>query len=109
TQSQSATITNPGGATVTVTQATATGAGFSISGLTLPLVLAPGQSSAFSVTFAPQTSGSVTGSVAFTGGANLSLTGTGKAPAPLAATPTTVNFGRLQAGPINRRPLPGTT
>ena len=101
TQSQPATITNSGGTTVTVTQAAATGAGFSISGLSLPLVLAPGQNSPFSVTFAPQTSGSATGSVAFSGSgasANLSLTGAGQAAATLAANPASVNFGSVQVG-----------
>lgn len=101
TQNQPATITNSGGTSVTVTQAAASGAGFSISGLTLPLVLAPGQNSAFSVRFAPQSSGSVTGSVAFSGSgatANLSLTGAGQAAATLAATPTSVSFGSVQVG-----------
>ena len=100
-QSQPATITNSGGSTVTVTQAIAAGAGFSLSGLSLPLVLAPGQNSPFSVTFAPQASGSVTGSVGFSGSgatANLSLTGAGQAAATLAATPASVNFGSVQVG-----------
>ena len=100
-QSQPASITNSGGATVTITQATATGAGFSIAGLTLPMVLAPGQSSPFSVTFAPQVSGSVNGSIAFSGSgltATLPLTGAGQAAATLAAIPTSVNFDTVQVG-----------
>src|SRR5205807_412483 len=100
-QSQPASITNSGGATVTITQATATGAGFSITGPTLPLVLAPGQGSPFSVTFAPQASGSVNGSIAFSGSgltATLPLTGAGQAAATLAAIPTSVNFGTVQVG-----------
>ena len=100
-QSQPASITNSGGATVTITQATATGAGFSITGLTLPMVLAPGQSSPFSVTFAPQVSGSVNGSIAFSGSgltATLPLTGAGQAAATLAAIPTSVNFDTVQVG-----------
>lgn len=100
-QSRPATITNSGGTTVTVTQATATGAGFSISGINLPLVLAPGQSSPFSVAFAPQASGSVNGSVAFTGSgasATLSLSGAGQAATTLGANPASVNFGSVQVG-----------
>lgn len=100
-QSQPATITNSGGTSVTVTQAAATGAGFSVSGLNLPLVLAPGQSSTFSVSFAPQTSGSVNGSVVFSGGgasATLSLSGAGQAAATLGANPASVSFGSVQVG-----------
>lgn len=100
-QSQPATITNSGGTTVTITQATAAGAGFSIIGLTLPLVLAPGQNSAFSVRFAPQTSRSVNGSVAFTGSgasATLPLSGAGQAATTLGANPASVSFGSVQVG-----------
>ena len=100
-QSQPATITNSGGASVTITQATATGAGFSITGLTLPLVLAPGQNSAFSVRFTPQTSGSVNGSVAFTGSgasATLPLSGAGQAATTLGVNPASVSFGSVQVG-----------
>jgi hypothetical protein len=39
--SQSETLTNTGGAPVTISQATPSGAGFSISGLTLPVTLSP--------------------------------------------------------------------
>jgi hypothetical protein len=100
-QSQPATITNSGGASVTITQATATGAGYSITGLTLPLVLAPGQNSPFSVRFAPQVSGSVNGSVAFTGSgasATLPLSGAGQAATTLGVNPASVNFGSVQVG-----------
>lgn len=100
-QSQPATITNSGGTTVTITQATAAGAGFSITGLTLPLVLAPGQNSPFSVRFAPQTSGSVNGSVAFTGSgasATLPLSGAGQAATTLGVNPASVSFGSVQVG-----------
>jgi hypothetical protein len=100
-QSQPATITNSGGTTVTITQATTAGAGFSITGLTLPLVLAPGQNSAFSVRFAPQASGSVNGSVAFTGSgasATLPLSGAGQAATTLGVNPASVSFGSVQVG-----------
>ena len=100
-QSQPASVTNSGGTAVTITQAAAAGAGFSVSGLTLPLVLAAGQSAAFSVTFAPQSSGSVNGSVAITGGgtsATLVLSGAGQAAATLGANPASVSFGSVQVG-----------
>ena len=43
-QNQPATMTNSGGSTLTVTKVTPSGTGFSVSGLTLPLTLASGQS-----------------------------------------------------------------
>ncbi len=100
-QTQPATITNSGGSTVTLTGATPTGAGFSLSGLAFPLTLSPGQSSAFSVTFTPQASGSVTGNVAFASSAataTLPLSGTGLASGSLAASPASVSFGSVQLG-----------
>ncbi len=56
-------LTNAGTGSVTLSQATVTGTGFSISDLSLPLTLAAGQSTNFSVTFAPMAAGSVTGNV----------------------------------------------
>src|SRR6266478_5780258 len=63
---QTATLTNSGGANLTVSQATVSGSDFSLSGLTLPLTLSPGQTSNFNVAFAPTGAGSVTGSIAVT-------------------------------------------
>lgn len=99
----SETITNTGGATVTVSQATTTGAGFSISGLSLPLTLTAGQSKTFSVTFAPQSAGSVNGNIALVSDAsnptlNIPLSGTGVTPGTLSANPTNLSFGNVQIG-----------
>src|SRR5690349_478863 len=57
------TLTNTGNGKVTVSQVTITGAGFSLSGLSLPIALTSGQSYTFTVQFAPKTSGSVTGNI----------------------------------------------
>ena len=62
-QTQTETVTNTGGTSATVSQATVAGSGFSISGLSTPLTLASGQSTSFSVTFAPQSADSASGSV----------------------------------------------
>jgi hypothetical protein len=100
-QNQQAPITNTGGATVTMTKATTAGAGFSICGLGFPLSLPPGQSSAFTATFAPQASGSVNGSVAFASNvATLSvpLSGSGLPAGSLGASPSSVSFGNVQVG-----------
>jgi len=100
-QTQPATVTNSGGSSLTINSATATGAGFGMSGLALPMTLSPGQSAAFSVSFSPQTAGSVTGNIAFSGSnatASLALSGTGTASGTLGASPSTVSFGSIQVG-----------
>jgi Abnormal spindle-like microcephaly-assoc'd, ASPM-SPD-2-Hydin len=101
TQSQNGTITNSGGTSVTVSQASATGAGFAIGGITLPLTLSPGQSAAFTATFTPAASGNVSGNIAFTSSVatlNIPLTGSGLAVGSLGASPATINFGNVQVG-----------
>ena len=57
-QTQSVTLANSGTSTVTVKQATVSGRGFRMSGLTFPMTLSPGQRKTFSVTFTPQSAGS---------------------------------------------------
>lgn len=55
-------VTNNGSASVVISQATTTGAGFSVSGQTLPLTLASGQNASFNITFDPASAGAVAGS-----------------------------------------------
>jgi hypothetical protein len=89
---------------VIVNQAVVSGSGFSISGPSLPLMLGWGQTATFSVTFTPQSSGAVTGSVTILSngsgaGLTIPLTGTGGAAAgSLSATAPTLNFGNVQVG-----------
>lgn len=76
------TLSNSSSAAVIVSKLAATGTGFSQSGPALPLTLSPGQTSTVTVTFAPQTAGSVTGALQITSNATnssvtVSLTGTG--------------------------------
>jgi hypothetical protein len=82
----SETLTNSGASSVTVSQATLTSTGFSLSGLALPLALAPRQSTTFSVVFAPTSVGATTSSLLLVndGGSPLmvSLSGTGAAVSP---------------------------
>jgi hypothetical protein len=97
------TVTNSGGSSVTITQAPVTGAGFSMSGMNLPVTLTPGQSATFNVTFAPQSGGSASGNVSIASNAsNASLTipfsGTGVTPGSLTASPASLSFGTLQVG-----------
>ena len=102
-QSQAATLTNSGGSSLTISQAKATGAGFSLSGLTAPLTLAAGQSANFNVVFAPQPTGSVTGNIAILSDAsnptlNMPLSGTGDSAGSLTANPSSHSFGNVQIG-----------
>lgn len=53
------------GNSVTVSSASWNGTGFSLSGLSFPLTIAAGQSVPFSVTFAPQSVGNISGGVSF--------------------------------------------
>lgn len=81
-KSASATVTNGGGTSVTISQATISGTGFTLSGITTPVTLAAGQSTNLTVTFAPQAAGSVSGSVTLTSNASnptltMALSGTG--------------------------------
>jgi HYDIN/CFA65/VesB family protein/centrosomal CEP192-like protein/ASPM-SPD-2-Hydin domain-containing protein len=101
TQNQTGTVTNSGGSAVTITRVTAAGAGFSTSGMSVPVTLSPGQSANFTATFAPQSAGSATGSIAFTSNiatASVALAGTGQALGTLGASPATFNAGSVQVG-----------
>jgi hypothetical protein len=103
TKTLSETVTNSGGSSVTLSQATVAGGGFGISGLTLPLTLAAGQSVTFTVTFAPQSAGSASGSISISSNASnstmtISLAGSGTAQGQLAVTPTSVDFGSVTVG-----------
>ena len=82
---QTLTITNTGNSSVSISQISASGAGFSANGIVLPLSLAVGQSTSLTVTFAPSSAGSLTGSVTVVSNATnsplvIALTGTGAAP-----------------------------
>jgi len=81
TASQPLTLKSTGTAPVTISAATLTGTGFTISGVSFPLVLNPSQTAALNVQFAPSAKGLVTGrlTISSTGGtAVISLSGTGE-------------------------------
>ena len=109
-------VTNTGKQTVTISQATVSGTGFNFAGPNLPITVAPQQSTSLSVSFAPQTAGSVTGSLnvsywASWGGNNtahsssvtVALSGTGysitaaTSPGYLTA-PSSMNLGSVTVG-----------
>ena len=101
-QTLAETLTNTGGSSVTVTQANATGTGFSVSGLSLPLTLPAGQSQPFNVTFTPSATGSSSGNLAIVNDSsptiNVALSGTGLAAGSLTPSPSSLGFGNIQVG-----------
>src|SRR5580704_19389705 len=97
------TITNRGRTGLTVLSAASTGAEFGLNGLDLPLSLAAGASYTFSVTFMPQKSGRVDGSISIVSEApkqtlTIQLAGTGRATGQLQVSPATIDFGDASVG-----------
>jgi hypothetical protein len=96
-------FTNTGGSSVTISQATVAGTGFSIGGLSFPLVLNPGASVTFSAVFAPQSAANATGGITVVSNASnptltVPLSGTGTAQGQLTLAPTALNFGNATVG-----------
>jgi hypothetical protein len=104
TNTQTVTVSNPGSANLSVTQTAGPGTGFRVSGLILPLTLAPGQSAPFTLSFTPASSGSLTSSFVLVSNAPnsptaIALSGTGGAPIlQLSASATSLNFGSATMG-----------
>lgn len=104
-------VTNTGTASATVSQYSATGLGFTISGPKMPFSLAPGQSTSVTVSFAPSIVGTATGTASVVSNASnsptsVSLTGTGEtAVGQLAANPASLNFGTVRVGTSTALPV----
>ncbi len=101
--SLSETLTNTGGSSVTITQASSSAAAFSISGLSLPVTLTANQSVSFTATFAPTSAGAASGNLSVASNAsnptlNIALSGTGTAAGQLAVSPTSLSFGNVTVG-----------
>src|SRR5207245_1192741 len=99
---QTVTLTNSGTANLNISQGSANGAGFGMSGLNFPLSLPPGQSSTFNAQFAPTAPGSASGSISINSNAYktptvASLTGSGTQPA-LSLSATSLSFGNAVVG-----------
>jgi len=104
-QTQFESLTNSGGSSVTISQATAIGAGFSLSGFVAPQTLSPGQSITFSLAFAPTLSGTASGSLSVVSDASdpslsVSLSGTGTSAGQLSVSPGSMSFGTVTVGAI---------
>ena len=100
-QSLSDKVTNTGQSSLTISQITVTGTGYSITGISAPLTLAAGQGASFSVQFSPSATGSASGNIAFqtdNGTVNVPLSGAGVLAGTLTANPTSINFGSVGIG-----------
>ncbi len=99
---QTITFSNSGNAALTITQITASGTGYSVSGFSLPITVAPGASSPITATFAPTSPGSPAGSISITSNSpgsptTIAMTGTG-VQSGLTANPASVSFGNVSVG-----------
>jgi len=102
--SQTIQLTNSGTGVLTISQVSATGAGYSTSALTLPLSLNPNQSTTFNVQFAPSSAGSASGSVSIVSNAPnstavIGLSGLGVAATQVLSFSThNLSFGSVNTG-----------
>jgi len=97
-------LTNSGSASGTINSVGATGPGFSVSGLSTPQTLNPGQSVTFTAEFIPATSGAESGTISIGTSASsspldVSLSGTGVTSTyVLTPSATSLSFGSVNDG-----------
>jgi hypothetical protein len=109
TGSETITLTNSGNESVSITQASAMGAGFSANGLSAGATIAAGQSTTFTAQFAPTTAGSASGSISVASNApnsplTIALSGIGSQ-AQIAAIPGAAAFGNVSTGNSNSQTI----
>ena len=90
-QNQSGTLT-AGSSPINVSSATWQGTGFSLSGITFPVIIQSGQSVPFTVTFAPQAAGTISGAISFVSNASNSPASESLAGTALQAAPHSVDL-----------------
>lgn len=108
-QSLTVSLSNSGGSPMDLSQATLTGAGFTMSGLSMPLTLAANQTSSFTVSFQPLAAGAASGTISLVSNAanslvKIAVSGTGTQP-QISVIPPTVNFGNLAVGLTNSQTI----
>jgi len=107
TDTQTMRLANTGTSDLMITKISASGTGFSASGLSIPQTIAAGQSTTFTASFKPTSIGAKSGSIAISnnaGGSPLSipLMGSGVTTnAKLSASTTSLNFGIIAVGTTN--------
>jgi Abnormal spindle-like microcephaly-assoc'd, ASPM-SPD-2-Hydin len=110
TQTLLVTVTNNGETSVAVSGFGISNSNFTPSILTLPLVVAPGQSFDLSVTFTPAAMGWTGGKINFSSNASnatllLGVEGTGVSSESLTANPSIVSFGQVGVGTSSTVPV----
>jgi hypothetical protein len=104
TAARTETLKNTGTTSLEVYKTSISASAFTLTGLTLPLTLAAGASASFTLHFAPQSAGAVSGSATVTttseGSLTASLTGTGVSATTrtLVANPSSLAFGSVDVG-----------
>ena len=105
TQTRTERLQNSGKSNLTITRVSASGSGFSVSGWTLPLTLAPGQSKSGTVKFNPTAVGKQTGTVTVSWNSRnsnhvtrISLVGVATGSGQLTSNPTSMSLGSVQVG-----------
>jgi len=107
---RTATINNPGGSSVTISQANLNSTVFSMTGITTPLTLTAGQSFTFNVSFTPQGTGQASASIALVSSGtasdpSISLSGTGTAAGQFSVSPGSFPFGSVNVGSSKTLPV----
>jgi hypothetical protein len=106
-RSLSAAVINTSKFSITISAGKATGHGFSLSGIHLPLILGPGERYSFSVTFRPTSIGKASGSITATGSfrstLTIPLTANGTPSGELLSWPMSINFGSVPQGATAQR------
>jgi hypothetical protein len=110
TSMKTLTLTSTGTAAVTINSATLSGTGFTMSGITFPATLNPGQSLTMQVSFSPTVTGTASGTLSISsncasgGTATVAVSGTGMSSNPvLSLGSTSLSFGDDPVGtPMNQ-------
>jgi len=97
------TVTNTGGSSVTISQVSVSGTGYSLTSITLPQTLTAGQSLTLSLSFAPKSPGATSGTLTLASNASnpnvsVALSATGTSPGQLAVSPASTSFGSVVVG-----------
>jgi hypothetical protein len=97
--SQTLKITNSGSTAISLQRLTISGAGFALSPMKSPVLLAPGKHASLSIVFAPSSNTQIAGSLIIASSdlktpVTVPLSGSGEKAAPaLSVTPSSINFG----------------
>jgi Abnormal spindle-like microcephaly-assoc'd, ASPM-SPD-2-Hydin/HYDIN/CFA65/VesB-like, Ig-like domain len=103
------TLTNSGTTSITISQASATGTGLSITGFSVPMSLGAGQTTSFTAKFTPTATGNASGTITITSTATdptlvVALNGTG-VQGHLSAMPSSASFGNVVTGNSNSQTI----